>query len=160
DDVDSLVLRLGAGFHYSGQHLTAGLLDGFNLNLSPNYATNTSGDQKVLGGALDFTPVRLGSGFWNTINDAFRPFGILRVRPELVLHVEGGTVLDDGGSPALLRTNDFLRIGGTFGLSVRATEDVITHFKPLQGLLLHAGLQYYAEVTGGGPNVDLFTASA
>jgi len=159
DDVDSLVFRLGEGFHYSGQNLTAGLLDGFNVNLSPNYATATSGGSKVLGGALDITPVRLGSGFWNTINDAFRPFGIFRVRPELVFHTEGGSVLDDGGSPALLKTNDFLRIGGTFGLSVRATEDLIAYFKPLQGLLLYAGLQYYAQVSGGGPDVDLFTAS-
>jgi len=85
---------------------------------------------------------------------------MLRVRPELVFHTEGGSVLDDGGSPALLKANDFLRVGGTFALSVRATEDVIAYFKPLQGLLLHAGLQYYAEVSGGGPDVDLFMASA
>jgi hypothetical protein len=159
DEIDSLVLRLGGGFHYSGRNLTAGVLDGFNVNLTAAYATDTSSDSKVIGGALDITPVRLGSGFWDTVNDIFRPVGIFRVKPELVFHTEGGSVLDETGSAALQKTDDFLRIGGTFGLSIRATENMIAYFKPLQGLLLHAGLQYYVDVTGSGPDVDLFTAS-
>jgi hypothetical protein len=112
-----------------------------------------------MGGVLDITPVRLGSDFWNTVNDIFRPLGIFRVRPELVFHTEGGSVLDAAGSPMLLTANDFLRVGGTFGLSVRASEKMIANFKPLQGLLLRAGLQYFVDVSGGGPDVDLFTAS-
>ena len=159
DEVDALVYRLGAGFHYSGPNLTHGLLDGFNINLMPAYATDTSNDSKVVGGALDFTPIRAGSMFLNTINDIFRPFGILRLRPELTFHTEGGSVLDDAGSAALQKTEDFMRIGGTFGLSIRLSESAIAQFKPLQGLLLHAGLNYYVDVVGSGPDVDLFTAS-
>jgi hypothetical protein len=59
-----------------------------------------------------------------------------------------------------MQAKDFLRAGASFGFSARFGSDVVKHAPMLKGLLVHAGMQYYVDVAGDGPDVDLFLGSA
>lgn len=160
DEIDSLIYRLTTGFRYAGSQLTGGVLDGFRFNMSASCATDSDHRTSITAGELDIHPVKIG---WETLgvglNSSFQRVGIFGLRPELVLHAEGGTVTDDGNVPKLVAQQDFLRLGYVAGLGVRF-EQVTGRFRALRGLTLHAGLHYLVDVTNSGPDVDLFTASA
>jgi len=162
DEVDAVVFRLASGGVVTGIDSRVAFIDGFSSNFSATYATDTSAERSVLAGELNFQPIRDPSGGQLGLNSRFQPiFGkTIGVRPELIFHVEGGTVLDDAGIPALMQAKDFLRAGASFGFSARCGSAVVKHAPMLKGLLLHAGMQYYVDVTGNGPDVDLFLASA
>jgi len=160
DEIDDLISRLSTGFSYQVKDRKHFIIDGFRLNVSGTYATDSSGDRGVMAGELDITPFKDRWGEHGIgINSLFQQVWIFRLAPELSFHMEGGTVTDDAGVPALMQANDFLRIGGKFGLSVRF-EQISGRFTFLKGLLIHTGLEYYVDVTGKGPDVDIFTSSA
>jgi hypothetical protein len=161
DEIDALIYRATTGAQYDIQHPKHGPLDSFRFNISASYATDTSNDRKVLAGEFESTPIAAGRDWWNSLNSGFHSLWIFGLRPELVFHMEGGTVLDNAGVPALIASKDFLRMGGIFGLATRLAESAPFYDRlELKRLLLHVGLQYYSDVTNSGPDVDLFTSSA
>ena len=159
DEIDSLVPRLSFGGLYVGGDWSGGLFDGFAVNVGGSYATDTNNERSVLAGELDFTPYREprrmepGGEPENRfgLNSRFQRVGFVFFRPELLLHLEGGTVIEDGEVAALVMAKDFLRVGGTAGVTFG--------FPAIERLMLHAHFQYGVEVAGEGPDVDLFVAS-
>ena len=159
-EVDTLILRLTTGFKTVTKDAKHSLLDGWRVDLSAGYATDSGIDKGVASGEVDLKPFMYESpGRGVGVNGAFHRVGIFRLRPELVFHAEAGTVVDDGGLPELVNQKDFFRIGARVGLAVRFEQES-GRYRCFRGLLLHTGLQYYADVTDAGPDVDLFTASA
>ena len=157
---DSLILRITTGFKSATKDAQKSLLDGWRVDLSAGYSTDSNFDKGIVSGELDLKPFMYESpGRGVGINGAFHRAGIFRLRPELVFHAEAGSVVDDGEITALINQEDFVRLGARVGLAVRF-EQVSGRFRCLRGLLLHTGLQYYVDVTDAGPDVDLFTASA
>lgn len=157
DEIDSLIFRLTTGLKVAAKNRKERLFDGLRFDLSASYATDSNAERGVLGGELDVKPFKdqwdgLGVG----LNGAFKSVGIFRLRPELAFHAEGGAVLDDAGRPGLIDQQNFMRLGAMVGISVRFEQ----RFHWLRGLLLHAGLQYYADITNSGSDADLFSASA
>ena len=163
DEIDALIFRVSTGFKYVSPHARSSLFDGIRFNFSGSYASDSSLDRGVAAGELDIKPFKSHWDLFNMlhfgVNSEFQRIGFFGIRPELTFHMEGGTVTDDGGDATLMKEDDFLRVGGNFGLSARF-EQVTGRFHALRGLLLRAGLQYYVDVTNSGPDVDLFTASA
>jgi hypothetical protein len=160
DEIDSMIFRLTTGLKYATKDPQSSLFDGYRMDVSATYATDSRLERGMAAAELDFKPFKdewepLGFG----LNGAFKRIGIFRIRPALTLHGEAGTVTDDGGDAEFVTRDDYLRLGGSVGLDVRF-EQVTGRFKAFKGLLLHAGLQYYVDVTDSGPDVDLFTASA
>ena len=159
DEIDSLISRVSTGFAYATPGSGDSLLDGFRFNFSGSYSTDSNGERGVVAGELDIKPYKITSSlFGQGLNAGFQQAGIFGLRPEFAIHAEGGSVTKDGGDPTLQQGRDFLRAGFDAGMSVRF-EQKSGRFFALRGLLLHAGLQYYADVTDSGPDVDLFTAS-
>lgn len=170
DEIDALVLRLTAGQVFTGDPFGGSLFRGFENDIGIAYATDTSGERKVFGGELNFRPYR---AFWKGLNfgvnsESNRPFHnpLFWIRPELVCHVEGGTVIDNAHVAVLRGQPTYCRLGGTAGVKFGFADDEgawITkgsHFDFLTKLILHASLQYGVDVLNEGPDVDLFTASA
>jgi hypothetical protein len=159
NEQDSLILRLTSGLKMAAKDPNS-IFDGARFDLSASYSTDSNLNKGIVAGEFDFKPFKhLWPGLGVGVNGAFHRVGIFRLRPELVFHAEGGTVVEDAGMPDLINQEDFLRIGARVGLAIRF-EQVTGRFRSLRGLLLHTGLQYYADVTDAGPDVELFTASA
>ena len=155
DEIDALISRVSTGFKYVASNPDASLVDGLYLNLSADYTTDSSNDRGIVAGELDIKPFKASGFFGLGLNESFQQLSIFRLRPELILHAEGGTVTNAGGDPALIKEQDFLRLGFNAGFKARFVE----RLKALRGLTFHTGLQYYVDVTNSGPDVDLFTAS-
>jgi hypothetical protein len=152
DELDALIFRLTEGFRYVSKEKDS-FIDGWRVNLSASYATDSDFNSGIAAGELDIKPFKTKWG----LNSRFPEAGIFRIRPELFLHVEGGTVTNDGAITSLVEQDDFFRVGGKAGLSIRFDQNKLP---ALKGLLLQVNFQYYVDVTDNGPDVDLFTASA
>ncbi len=69
-------------------------------------------------------------------------------------------MLADAGVAALKKQTDFIRVGGTFGLSFGPAVPAGSPLDFVNRLIFHTTLQYGANVLNDAPDVDLFIASA
>jgi hypothetical protein len=148
DEEDSLVFRLGfGGFQTLPGAGGKSWIQSIRGEINAKYQTDFDREHGVLGGEVNIIPFSEPL----RLNSSFSSLGPFLYTVQVVLHAEGGTVIDAGDRPALREFQDFFRAGALVGVQL-----VPKAFR--EDISLGASYKYYPTLVGDKYDIELLSA--